>query len=108
MKKPTSFEIKNMNKEVLLAWEEIVKKDEDDISLWIQELRKLGYKAAHPNDCWVKGNEVTLVYPQFNDGVDVGDKIMLGWQGENERPIVLIKKIVTMFDVDIWKFKDIK
>lgn len=48
---------------------------------WIKELRSKGIKACHPNDGWVdrKRNRIHLAYPLFNDGLNVGDKIMLGW-----------------------------
>jgi hypothetical protein len=49
-------------------------------------------KASHPDDGWVdrkgrrntfgyvpEADSVQFAYPQFNDGVKVGDKIALGW-----------------------------
>ncbi len=51
---------------------------------WIADLRARGVKAAHPNDGWVNriDNMLQLVYPQFNDGVQVGDIIALGDSSE--------------------------
>lgn len=48
---------------------------------WIADLRAKGVKAAQPDDGWVDRNEnsVKFAYPQFNDGVQVGDTIALGW-----------------------------
>jgi hypothetical protein len=47
---------------------------------WIEILRSDGVKAAHPDDGWVnrEENKVHLTYPQFNDGVGIGDRIALG------------------------------
>lgn len=51
---------------------------------WVKRLRAAGIKAAHPDDGWVKrdDNKVHLAYPQFNDGLAVGDLLALGWQDE--------------------------
>lgn len=48
---------------------------------WISGLRAAGVKAAHPDDGWVDrdANTVCFVYPQFDDGVNVGNLIALGW-----------------------------
>lgn len=48
---------------------------------WIASLRERGVKAAHPDDGWVDRdlNRVHLAYPQFNDGLAVGDVLALGW-----------------------------
>jgi hypothetical protein len=53
----------------------------EHMNRWIEELRFRGVKAAHPDDGWVlrESNEVTLTYPQFNDGLCVGDLLALGW-----------------------------
>lgn len=52
-------------------------------SEWIANLRANGVKAAHPDDGWVDRDRspqrVHLEYPQFNDGLDVGDLLALGW-----------------------------
>jgi hypothetical protein len=47
---------------------------------WIADLRARGIKAAHPDDGWVERtlNRVHLCYPQFNDGLAVGDLLALG------------------------------
>lgn len=49
-------------------------------SAWVAELRAAGVKAAHPNDGWVnrEKNYFQLAYPQFNDGLAVGDLAALG------------------------------
>jgi hypothetical protein len=49
---------------------------------WIEQLRADGVKAARPDDGWVD-READIVtgpdcYPDFNDGVEVGDLIALG------------------------------
>lgn len=55
--------------------------DEAAEARWIADLRARGVKAAHPNDGWVHRdeNKIHLCYPQFNDGVAVGDLMALGW-----------------------------
>jgi len=47
---------------------------------WVAVLRNKGVKAAHPNDGWVDRGlkNVKFCYPNFNDGVVVGDRIALG------------------------------
>ena len=73
----------------MAAWVDGVNKAQTAESEWIKNLRIEGYKAAHPNDGWVnrEENKIHLAYPQFNDGLQVGDKMMLGWASGNERPI---------------------
>lgn len=48
---------------------------------WVKNLRALGVKASHPNDGWIdrENNTLVFMYPQFNDGADVGDLVALGW-----------------------------
>jgi hypothetical protein len=59
---------------------------ESDERSWIAALRQLGVKAAHPDDGWVDRelNTVFFAYPQFDDGVSVGDVIALGWPAWND------------------------
>ena len=47
---------------------------------WVRHLRRVGVKAAHPDDGWVdrEANTVTFSCPQFNDNPHVGDLIALG------------------------------
>lgn len=54
---------------------------EQQQAAWIAELRAAGVKAAHPDDGWVDRelDTVYFCYPQFDDGVSVGDLIALGW-----------------------------
>jgi len=78
-------------------WVSICEKSDQEEAKWIADLRLRGFKAAHPNDGWVdrKRKRVTLVYPQFNDGVNVGDLVMLGWPSDpivKRRPIRIISK----------------
>jgi hypothetical protein len=64
---------------------------------WIENLRKKGYKAAHPNDGWVDRDEniITFMYPQFFDNAKVGDYVMLGWYFDEGklRSIKLIEEV---------------
>jgi len=50
------------------------------MTTWIGMLRIGGVKAAHPDDECVdkKSNYIHLFYPQFNDGIKIGDSIALG------------------------------
>lgn len=50
-------------------------------STWVAGLRAQSVKAAHPDDGWVDRdrNRIHLAYPQFNDGLAVGDLLALGW-----------------------------
>ena len=79
---------------------------------WIAELREQGFKAAHPNDGWVdrEKNIISFCYPQFDDGVEVGSKVMLGWPGERGRlrPIRLVEFIPGAFSPGGWRFEDLK
>lgn len=60
---------------------------EQQQSEWIAALRDAGVKAAHPDDGWVdrERNTVFFCYPQFDDGVAVGDLIALGWPQWNSK-----------------------
>lgn len=51
-----------------------------EVREWIAKLRAAGVKAAHPDDGWVdrEADTVHLCYPQFNDGLGVGDLLALG------------------------------
>lgn len=64
------------------TWNKVVDKQNVDRAEWIAYLRKNGVKASHPDDGWVNRNinQVTFSYPQFDDGVSVGDYIALGWE----------------------------
>src|SRR4051812_15076789 len=54
---------------------------------WVESLRYQGIKAAHPDDGWVNRREskVHLAYPDFDDGLDRGDLLALGWPWTNTR-----------------------
>jgi hypothetical protein len=100
--------------EFVMRWIEIVDKSEREEKLWIEELRKNGFKAAHPNDGWVdrENNIITFAYPQFFDNADVGDLVMLGWPSDTDRlrPIRLTRKINNNFftDTKSFYFKDME
>lgn len=67
--------------EFLTRWQDSCIEAQRHEDKWIEMLRKDGIKAAHPDDGWVnrQDNKVVLCYPQFNDGVSIGDRICLGW-----------------------------
>lgn len=64
----------------------------DDNKKWVQDLRDQGFKAAHPDDGYVdrEKNNVYFAYPHFDDGVNIGDKIVLGWHNEKSRVVKII------------------
>ena len=87
---------------------------ENQQDLWVKSLRALDVKAAHPDDGWVNrtNNSVNLVYPQFNDGVSVGDLIALGWppwstRGKSHRIVRVIEISKTMFGKPIYHFQEV-
>lgn len=53
---------------------------------WIEGLASVGIKAAHPDDDWVDNrlNKLHMMYPQFNLGVQIGDRIALGREPDFE------------------------
>lgn len=75
---------------------------------WVKLLRENGVKAAHPDDGWVNREKywVILCYPQFDDGVRVGDEICLGWPDREWNPIVTVTRIEKSgFDTVYYYFK---
>ena len=86
----------------------IQRKYEIDEAKWIDQLKEQGFKACHPNDGWVdrKENRVWFQYPQFNNGVQIGDKIMLGWHShpDSDRPVL----VTDIDDIGRYYFKDIE
>ena len=72
----------------MLNWHKICDEGRREEEEWIKKLRIMGFKAAHPNDYWVTTEydmitcsyrgKIRLVHPQFNDGVGVGDKMVIG------------------------------
>ncbi|TET74376.1 MAG: hypothetical protein E3J43_09945 [Candidatus Heimdallarchaeota archaeon] len=78
----------------VVSYNQICREHENEKTAWIKELREQGFKAAHPNDGWVdrKNDSFQLGYPQFDDGIAVGDKVMLGFKkGDCELPVKVIR-----------------
>jgi len=77
----TGMTLKSDNVGHLMEFQKIRLKMQKTKQDWISKLKSQGVKAAHPNDGWVdrENNVVRFAYPQFNDGVKVGDTIVLGW-----------------------------
>jgi len=96
--------------EFVNTYYDVVAKAKERDKKWIKELRDNGVKACHPNDGWVDRelNRVHFAYPQFNDGVNVGDKIMLGWSFDEKRQRLVevtdIKTSLLMY----YYFKDVR
>lgn len=81
---------------------------ESERQAWIADLRAQGVKAAHPDDGWVERetNKVHLCYPDFNDGLEVGDLLALGWSWADTR-IVRITDTSTILlapSINPWYF----
>ena len=83
------------------------KLDEQD---WISKLRGQGVKACHPNDGWVNRNDnkIHLCYPLFNDGVGVGDKIMLGWVNDKKSERLVEVTEIENSLLTYYHFKDVR
>lgn len=85
--------------DLVSTWVEGVNRMELIEKEWIKKLRTEGFKASHPNDGWVdrKNKSICLAYPHFNDGLQVGDKLMLGWPSfydgftQSIRPVKVIR-----------------
>ena len=92
------------------AYQKAVKELNQKHEEWVAKLRAEGFKAAHPNDGWVdrKNNELQMAYPDFNDGMGVGDKVMLGWHDQGHRPAVITGIRHSVFNLTFWKFEDLK
>lgn len=71
---------KTNNSDFMRLWTSICMKQYERETEWIKGLRANGVKASHPDDGWVdrEKNEIHLCYPQFNDGLKVGDRLALG------------------------------
>lgn len=94
------------------SWIAIDKKQVKDEKSWVDKLRENGIKAAHPDDGWVdrKNNEVQFCYPQFNDGVKIGDLIALGWHFDDSFRVVKVigtRKNRLFSDMIYYAFKEV-
>jgi hypothetical protein len=99
------------NPEMVSLWRRICDEADEQERQWIANLRAAGFKAAHPNDGWVdRGkNEVYLAYPQFNDGAEIGDLVMIGWpyKSSRPRPVRIVGKREWLGGV-YWRFEDVE
>ena len=96
----------------VMLWAEICRNQELEKAEWVDMLRSNGIKAAHPNDGWINRERdyLTFQYPQFNDGADIGDLVMLGWPSTKEDKLLLVrltKKHKSLFSVDSFDFERI-
>lgn len=75
------------------SWNNIGKQYKAEEKEWIDKLNVIGIMASHPDDGWVDrtNNSVQFVYPHFNHGPKVGDKIALG--NPSQYRVVKIKKV---------------
>ncbi len=78
---------------------------------WVAALREQGVKAAHPDDGWVDRdrNEVHLAYPDFNDGLGVGDLLALGWPSGETRIVRITGKRTPEIGLGMtyWAFEEL-
>lgn len=83
---------KSNNVEFINNWKRIGKEMAENEREWVEQLRSQGVKAAHPDDGWVdrENNTIYFAYPQFNDGVQIGDTIALGWDWHRTRLVRVI------------------
>lgn len=97
---------KSNNMEHVSLWNQIVTERKENELKWIEELRLQGVKAAHPDDGWVERdiNQVTLCYPEFNDGVSVGDIIALG-SYDKWRLVKVIEEREPLLDSQVLMFE---
>lgn len=94
----------------LQNWNKITDEYENEKDKWIKNLIKNGYKASHPNDGWVDRENYSfrLVYPHFDYGIKIGDKVMLGWHSGNERAIKVVSIREGKFGDKVYSFKDLE
>lgn len=78
---------------LVATWNQVGRDMAMELAMAIADLRAQGVKAAHPDDGWVdrRRNEVRFVYPAFNDGVQVGDVIALGWPWSGYRLVRVVE-----------------
>lgn len=101
---------KSNNAEFVHTWNEVGKSMEEEEKQWITELRSQGVKASHPDDGWVdrENNTVLLQYPQFNDGVKIGDTIALGWSWHKTRLVKVVDIIISPLGCTRYAFEPIE
>lgn len=65
------------------AYEKADREYKVSVADWVKALRKLGVKAAHPDDGWHDrvAHSIGFCYPYFDDGVEKGSMIALGNPG---------------------------
>jgi len=99
---------KSNNMEHVSLWNQIATERKENELKWIEELRAQGIKAAHPDDGWVdrKINKVSFCYPQFNDGVFIGDIIALGTY-EEWRLVKVTEQRGTLINSQVFMFEPI-
>lgn len=91
--------------DLVAAWADACISSQHQLDKWIASLRGDGIKAAHPDDGWVdrQNNTVHFAYPDFDDGVEVGDRIALGWPDE-WRIVKVVGVKEGLFGNDRWVF----
>ena len=94
------------------SWIDICEEWKQEEERWVSKLKEEWFKASHPNDWWVnrKENYVILQYPQFDDGVEVGNLIMLWWAHDKpskNRPVKVTSIKYGSMGLEYFYFDDI-
>lgn len=88
--------VESLGSGVVENYEKICSEDKRKTEEWVERLRSLGVKAAHPDDGWHERGEYRfgLAYAYFNDGIEVGDMVALG---DYEKFVVVIVNKISGF-----------
>ncbi|MBR8182070.1 hypothetical protein KDW54_06615 [Burkholderia ambifaria] len=92
------------------AWVGFCREGENEKRQWIAGLRARGIKAAHPDDGWVdrRLNSVTLIYTDFNDGVNIDDLVALGSYYGSTRIVRIVDKVQQRFGENRYLFEELR
>lgn len=99
------------NIEMIQSWNNFWEEQKIKEQYYIEKLRANGISAWHPNDGWVNREDkyFKLVYPYFNDGVNIGSKVMLSFGDKDcERLVVVTNIKIDFFDSKMYYFDDIE
>ncbi len=94
--------------DVVGRWNAICDESDRKIAEWVDALRRGGFKAAHPLDGCVdkERNELTMCYPYFDDGISIGDRVVISrTPNKDQWPIRIIERKWPLGDVEVWAFK---
>lgn len=84
----------------------ITLKQQRELNAWVDKLRAMGVKAAHPDDGWVdrERQTVRLQNAQFDDGLKRGELLALG-SPDRYRVVLVVRFEKDKFQNDgVWLF----